>query len=1640
MTAAVFSPAVIAELRHRVIVHNATLDGDAGQLKLGKLKGLYKRFANGGHEHALRKIDDHLQKLRGKLAKATRPFNEGRHPRGRGGQFRSTGNGGERNRRQLLEAAQTQVIPETRYSLYAPPILGAAGVAAGGIAGASAQFPWQGSTATDRAAISALRYGLGRAARTISHGVATTTIKGSRLAANAGINQLNSRYGTSISRFAADAGDRFIPIANAAAERAGRAVGERTGQALQLYTTGVPALARWGAERSAVRIHGKSPRLGRLAGRGAGALVGLAVPGFTIYGKQLYNLTSAIGPYIDAWHPRRVRKSAPRDFLDLWNATPWQTDDPEVLQKQADLLALPPLAKANVTRLARMILQAGGRIFAHQHPSVASHTVGAQATGIGPDVARRIFAQRAARQATGQPNTSGFTVNRGVQGRIRVVAAHTIPAAAGLAGVGAIGGAGAGYAMQLWDERKHPRDQRGRFARKNAAHKGALLGAKIGAAVGTGLGLAAGILAARHGQGERIVQAMARMTAAHPEMTQEAVGGAKEVHARAYYDNHKRGSLRDLELPDELPPGGSAHEIVRNHIENQAAREWLTGEGAAINAARAGGHPQDWYRFQVDEEFDKAVKSQFGKLREEVPVHGPQENARVSSNRLANAFNTVDTSRLSGNQKRIWDHLTDLRQKTLDHIDAHYAPRREAATQATQYAREQSAELTKLQEDLAELPRQFRRMTQQREGEALTPLGQIRSFARQHFGIEIPTGVRREDAIDQIHTRIGAWSTEMTERINRLSPESARAQDEMQAAVQHAEDQLPDRQLAAIPNPFRTTRGRDRFLKPVPDFNERQNEVKAAASKAFVNEAEKHATEARTTLGHLVAAHEIALERRLPGADPVNDGSLAYRFSQAAKWIRQGRQDAAEISSAHRAKLGPSLQAAYDWANAQKNPRQAWQTAKNLSAWASSHGGNATAFALRNWKHIATIAGIGSALGAVDLTAGPGQRFKGRKDWRSARDMDLRVEREWPDPVNRPNEALFGITYRDPKDRNRRRFLTGIHITSAAGDHTTIPTDADADQVIQRVRQGGRGGGGGGGGDQRRPPLNVQDKQALNNALDRLNRNAQIQTVQVPDSRGFRERTGGDAQGQDRVVSSYLYDQHVRFLAQQSHLDGQSTNRPERYWDSLRDIFTARESEVLDRSQRVALLIGGGPFNYRRGIFATPNPQGFPQSTNLNDQGKEGVVRALIRQANLIRPQAGSDQKNLLRRAQFIVAEHYGLNQNQRNQIWQHLDNLGGQQGGQQQQGQRQRQSGEEQSRPEPRAGSGERAHDLFRDTVFPTDLDDDRLRGIFEGQYQSHVRRLRAQHPQASEAELHRMAGEYMENWYRTHKEGEPPRGKQAPIGDLSKYLSWQGEFPDKPEGAPKLHTPRIGGSARVPSAPGIPVPPAGPKPPVPGSHGKGTLGGDVKAAVRPAHLLSQIGGYGLGQIAGEAAHHLAPRGAKILSGGVAGLGAGMYGMYGGRRLGQALGDTSHEREQAVPEAFARMGAGTLGQIAGSHYAGKAVGTAVGRSAVGGAINRAVAAPLKGIGARIGGRVGTWLGAVGGEALEPLGGGVAGSLAGNALGTGIGYLADEGVGLLYRHLSRYGSHVPEMAAKHLKVPAHLRQKHRTAAMVGTTT
>jgi hypothetical protein len=140
----------------------------------------------------------------------------------------------------------------------------------------------------------------------------------------------------------------------------------------------------------------------------------------------------------------------------------------------------------------------------------------------------------------------------------------------------------------------------------------------------------------------------------------------------------------------------------------------------------------------------------------------------------------------------------------------------------------------------------------------------------------------------------------------------------------------------------------------------------------------------------------------------------------------------------------------------------------------------------------------------------------------------------------------------------------------------------------------------------------------------------------------------------------------------------------------------------------------------------------------------------------------------------------------------------------------------------------------------------------------------------------------------------------------------------------------------------------------------------------------LSQAGADAVGALI----NHFSPAAglvSRVAAEGIAGIAGSVAGTVGGRHIGRALGDKSPQQNNTPGESIVRGVAGTAAQI-GFPTAARAVGAAIGTAA------------------------------------DPFIG-PAGTILG---GAAAGLLADEGADLLYRHLGRYGNHVPKMAASKL--------------------
>jgi hypothetical protein len=1610
------TPQVIGELRRRVIHHNEHLDPAlhaTGLTRLQTLKGLYKRWYGGKepHTHALVMIDQHLAKIRGEtLHKAEEERDDKGRWTGQKGFYSDVAKPAEHRALAAenagYDAAQTQVIPETRYSLYGPPIAGAAGVGIGALTGATASF--KGSP-VDRAITRGLGW-TGEKAGSYVGGAAGLPIRGAARLSRAGIGAVNRTFHTTHPRPGPAGGEALARRVKIAVQDAGRATGHGLGHAQAFAYSVAPATARRGGEW----LFPKGSIPSRISGRAAGGIVGGLVTGGLVTGPTLYNMATTLGPYLDAAFPRRVRKMAG----DLF-------DDEAVLAKQAELLTL-DLAKIDYTPLLRGAAASGRaarRIVATLFPSVASHAagpVGAPATTIGS------LAGAEAYRAAGN-----FQVGRLAAARARDVATHAAALGSLGAGVGAIGGAAGVAAHDYFRAEAHPRDPKGRFATKA---KAARSGAKIGGAIGLGAGLLVGLAAARRGHTAVLRDALGRLGTSLTAMRTQAEAGAREAHAKAFIDAHPKS------VPKFAPGGPATHEQVRQSLEAHAGTEFARGPGAAIR-----GGPVAWYTHQIDQAFDREALAKLRQIPDATGARTPLVDKAGNAVR-GNLVHQLDADKLNPGQRKLWDDMRTRREAAVKDVADVFDKRRGQLREIDTHVTGLKAEQVQIGRDLDYVPERAQEL--EANDESVTA---IKRFAKEKLGHELQAKTK-PTALNELKGVIQDWEIKSNQRLIGIENDINDSQAMLAAGRSTVSQDLTDGERMAVRNPF--AEGRRAFFDPLPNYDVTKKQVEVAASRAFLRESDQHAKEAIDHLQTLVDAQIASHAARLP-----QTGMLGRQFQRAAPVLaarlHQASLDYAALTTARRASLTGTRKEIYDWLHANRDPQQALRTARTLSTRASAQGKRALAFSLRNWKTIASLAGVAGTLGAVDINAPSGKRLRlNPKDWHRPKGLDVVFDRP------SENEALIGLSYRDRE--NQQRFLHGVHINSAAGNYSNLPYGMTVGDAKARLRN--RGGDPQNPQRTRAEAIEVKDPAAVKQAADQLRSNNGIGSAGPPEAQ-FRARTAASSKA-DQDVSEAFYQHH---LLGAERFKGSTTNQKNRYWGSLKSLFEGQNSELLSIEDRSRLLTGAGN---KRGIFANKGGVfGHPRQAD-----KTKVTSELVRQISDHTP-TNSDEYRQLKRALWTVSQHFDLSGEQKRQVITELD--------------KHYEKSNAQAAPSApasvAAGSRARSEDVEHEAVRqvapharqPDYQTDEELRTAVRSVYQSAVASARRLHGPDdaqpwTEEELHaharRRALDFVND---TVTKGEP-------AGDLRKYLSWPGAS----NGAD---------APRVPGVPGVSGTPRAPKlPSIGGSAGSLSGGTKPRQAAPPrgashnlgqatdaAHQLSQVGSYGGGNAlfdAAEGVAALAPGGGFLthtVAPGIAGIVGGIGGAAAGRAAGQQLGATgpSPNEARSTGESTTRSLAGLGGNLAGmeagktiarvglkaapgelasqaaglpraaaskisgaasklgnlvSRGAGKAAAGEAGEGLGQAAARSATTGTFERLGGEIGGDVGGVGGAVAGEAVDPAGGGIAGKWGGRALGAavgaGAGWLADEGVGLLYRHLGGYGAHVPAMAAKTLGI------------------
>ncbi len=1082
-----FNGDIVGELRRRAIDHNKAHPG--APVRLHKLKGLYKRWHNGAepHRHALEQIDAFLTVAAEQgLEKAEDRFDPTRHPRGDRGRFSRGGGrspprspppappnsspGGPPNRRDdaLLQAAGTQVIPETRYTALGVPIAGAAGALAGAVTGATASFR---HGAIDRAQMRIARRageGIGTlAGHTVSALGVHAPITGARMAA-AGINRI---AGTAIRGPSATAGDRVSRAIVRGAKAAGGKIGEQAQHISARVTTAPAAAARGttasylkarlpahitafptptGTGRIARTLARANARMGPVlpkilasgGGRIVGAAAGAVFPGLLLWAPAAQHVQEKLGPIEDALFPRRVKKFAGVDLEDV-NAI--------ALEKQ---LTRDELMKASALSTAMAVTRIAARRLSRQPGRIARLV----ARHLTPSRIPTSPTPRGAAQVSAhQVFTSHEKLVPGrfsPAGRILPVAQHIAALGAGGAGVGAI----SGFAAATFNQ-KHPRDKEGRFTTK-ARQKSTIRGALTGAAIGAGLGLATGLAASRGGQRHLLQASLARLRGATEvngsKLPEFMHGEAKRLAGLAHTDAFMRAH------PAEFQGfrGSAAPDTVEERLILNAFDRWKNTVGEELK-----GGVRSWYRLHLERGFEAQVKREMSRLptRSDRVLPGldgtpiPLSGKRGST---VNLLGRVDESKLSDQQRKLWDGLKQRYTSTRDEIEGIYTHRKAEVDSISTELATAEKELSRLETNIDRVPRRWNAM---RDAESTT-VEQLRDFSKASLGHTLKAR-GKESALKEIEERVPIWLEEADQAKSLLEAKTGTGPTSLLGALKEArEAETAPLGHEHVKNPFGATE-KDRFLPAPPPNIDTVEGIRAAGNaaarqdptvKRFLKGLEDHEKGASEHLNSLIAAREADIVANTPTSG-LATRAFHHVAPKLAATMMQGQRDAEAIMGAHRESLTGAVRHIYDFAHQNNNPSAALDTVINLGGHAASKAAMVRDKILRHWKSIVAATGIASTFGAIDLSQPWGQNVQiNPKKWRHPRDLSIVAEQ--PDVFNKPHQGLFGVSYKTPSGETR--FLQGIHILDDQGHHVNLPFGTDVDQARRHIRGNTAGAAG----------------------------------------------------------------------------------------------------------------------------------------------------------------------------------------------------------------------------------------------------------------------------------------------------------------------------------------------------------------------------------------------------------------------------------------------------------------------------------------------------------------------------------------------------------------------------------------------------
>jgi hypothetical protein len=237
--------------------------------------------------------------------------------------------------------------------------------------------------------------------------------------------------------------------------------------------------------------------------------------------------------------------------------------------------------------------------------------------------------------------------------------------------------------------------------------------------------------------------------------------------------------------------------------------------------------------------------------------------------------------------------------------------------------------------------------------------------------------------------------------------------------------------------------------------------------------------------------------------------------------------------------------------------------------------------------------------------------------------------------------GFVGLSVPDPDgDKNERVLLWGEHYKDAMAAGDPLHIGARVSAVRSKVQeQQGKGDGGGGNrnaqvGDI--PGLSQDTKNAVRGAVNELRDRSH--TIQVEEGHQVRFRPNGDS-SKDKIGDEVQQHIEKQFLA-----NGSPSNA-ERYYGALGSIVGSYQSPILKTKQAYRLLTGyatGGQKANHAGVFHTGKDSDFAEQNATQAQVKDELHAEVDRVMSAHPPRDDTQRTNLVR-AVALVGKQKGV-------------------------------------------------------------------------------------------------------------------------------------------------------------------------------------------------------------------------------------------------------------------------------------------------------------------------------------------------------------------------------------------------------------